>query len=133
MPKGTDSLALAGGCAVCFVGALIVDDLAPPLPGDWPAAYGVYRASLTSAAAYVLYFQLIRIAGPVYMSQVGYIVVTVGVVAGMLVLEERHSAWVWAGIGLMLAGVTMVNIGQRFAVRQARANAFSPFRPAKSR
>jgi len=69
----------------------------------------------------VLYFQIIRMAGPVYLSQVGYLVVSVGIIAGMIVFGERHSLWVWIGIGLMIAGLTLVNIGQLRAARAARA------------
>ena len=65
----------------------------------------------------MLYFQIIRLAGPVDLSQVGYLVVVIGVVTGMLVFGERHSLWVWIGIGLMVAGLTFVNLGQKKAVK----------------
>jgi drug/metabolite transporter (DMT)-like permease len=73
---------------------------------------------VTASLAYVLYFQIIRLAGPVYLSQVGYLVVVVGVITGMLVFGERHSLWVWLGIGLMVGGLTLVNVGQRSAVKK---------------
>ncbi|MGY9056220.1 MAG: EamA/RhaT family transporter, partial [Alphaproteobacteria bacterium] len=60
--------------------------------------------------------QIIRLAGPVYLSQVGYLVVVIGVVTGMLVFGERHSLWVWGGIALMVGGLILVNVGQRRAV-----------------
>ena len=71
---------------------------------------------VTASIAYVLYFQIIRLAGPVYLSQVGYLVVVIGVVTGMLVFGERHSLWVWGGIALMVGGLILVNVGQRRAV-----------------
>ena len=78
---------------------------------------------ITSSAAYVLYFQIIRIAGPVYLSQVGYLVVTIGVVAGILIFDEQHSLWAWIGIGLMVSGLVLVNLGQLRAARAARLQA----------
>ncbi|HKK29203.1 MAG TPA: DMT family transporter [Alphaproteobacteria bacterium] len=124
MPPGTDSLALATGLlgvAVLVFGlsALASGEATGIWPPVWPSWYGLVWMGIASSAAYVLYFQIIRMAGPVYMSQVGYVVVTVGVLAGMAVFGERHSFWVWLGIGLMLAGVTLLNIGQRLAMKRA--------------
>ena len=63
---------------------------------------------LSSSAAYVLYFQIIRMAGPVYLSQVGYLVVSIGVLAGMLIFGERHSLWVWIGINTAAQAIDLV-------------------------
>ena len=62
--------------------------------------------------AFVMFFTLIRIAGPVYFSQVGYIVAVAGIVTGMLIFDERHSSMVWAAVGLIFAGVALVNSSQ---------------------
>jgi drug/metabolite transporter (DMT)-like permease len=55
-------------------------------------------------------FELIRIAGPTYMSQSNFLSVGFGVVFGMVLLGERHSLYVWAAIALVLAGVALVNL-----------------------
>ena len=40
----------------------------------------------------------------------------------MAIYGERHSLWVWGGMAVMLAGLTMVNLGQaRQRRRQLRA------------
>lgn len=125
MPRETDSMTLATGflgvATAFFLCILLASGQAQlPLPPVWPGSYMILWLGVSSSAAYVLYFQIIRMAGPVYLSQVGYLVVSVGVLAGMLIFGERHSLWVWLGIGLMVGGLTLVNLGQ---LRAARARA----------
>jgi drug/metabolite transporter (DMT)-like permease len=121
MPRETDAPTLATGfvgvaTAGFFVALLLMGDLTPPWPPVWPATHMILWLGVTASIAYVLYFQIIRLAGPVYLSQVGYLVVVIGVVTGMLVFGERHSLWVWGGIALMVGGLILVNVGQRRAV-----------------
>jgi drug/metabolite transporter (DMT)-like permease len=123
MPRETDAPTLATGfvgvaTAGFFIALLLLGDLTPPWPPVWPATHMILWLGVTASLAYVLYFQIIRLAGPVYLSQVGYLVVVVGVITGMLVFGERHSLWVWLGIGLMVGGLTLVNVGQRSAVKK---------------
>lgn len=122
MPRETDSPTLAVGflsvaCLAFGIGVLANGEALPPWPPVWPASHAVLAMGALSSAAYVLYFQIIRLAGAVYLSQVGYLVVAVGVMSGMAVFGERHSLWVWLGIGLMLFGLTLVNLGQRKAAK----------------
>jgi len=126
MPRETDAMTLATGflgvATVFFLAILLASGGGQvPWPPVWPASHMVLWLGISSSAAYVLYFQIIRMAGPVYLSQVGYLVVSIGVLAGMAVFGERHSLWVWLGIGLMVGGLTLVNLGQLRAMRRARA------------
>lgn len=126
MPRETDSMTLATGflgVASVFFLAVVLASGGPELllPLVWPGSSMILWLGVSSSAAYVLYFQIIRMAGPVYLSQVGYLVVSIGVLAGMLIFGERHSVWVWIGIGLMVSGLTLVNIGQLRAARAMRA------------
>jgi drug/metabolite transporter (DMT)-like permease len=125
MPRETDSIALATGflgvAVLFFLVAMVASgDVVAPWPLQWPGSHMVLWLGLSSSAGYVLYFQIIRMAGPVYLSQVGYLVVTIGVVAGILIFGEQHSLWAWAGIGLMVSGLVLVNLGQLRAARAAR-------------
>jgi drug/metabolite transporter (DMT)-like permease len=47
-------------------------------------------------------------AGPLFASQVGYVVTLAGVFWGMLLFGESHSAWVWVSLVTMLAGLALV-------------------------
>jgi len=58
-------------------------------------------------------FELIRIAGPTYMSQSSSLAVGSGVLFGYLILGETLSLWVWGAIVLILAGVGMVSTRQK--------------------
>ena len=128
MPRETDSITLATGflgmAVVFFLATMLASgETALPWPVQWPGSHMILWLGITSSAAYVLYFQIIRIAGPVYLSQVGYLVVTIGVVAGILIFDEQHSLWAWIGIGLMVSGLVLVNLGQLRAARAARLKA----------
>lgn len=128
MPRETDSITLATGflgvAVVFFLATMLASgETALPWPVQWPGSHMILWLGITSSAAYVLYFQIIRIAGPVYLSQVGYLVVTIGVVAGILIFDEQHSLWAWIGIGLMVSGLVLVNLGQLRAARAARLQA----------
>jgi len=57
-------------------------------------------------------FELIRIAGPTYMSQSSFMSVVFGVFFGIVLLGEQHSLYVWAAIAMILAGVALVNAKQ---------------------
>ena len=61
-----------------------------------------------NVGAYTGYVWLVGRGGPVFASQVGYVVTLSGVFLGMVALGERHSAWVWLSLALMLAGLALV-------------------------
>jgi drug/metabolite transporter (DMT)-like permease len=113
-PPGAASMTLAVGmlcaAALWLVPAMLATGsfylpLPPQHDGDW-ATIGIF---FVSAAVYVLYFELLRIAGPVYFSQISYVITASGVVFGMAAFGERHSAWVWLAIAVIFAGVLLVN------------------------
>ncbi|MGQ0674413.1 MAG: DMT family transporter [Hyphomicrobium sp.] len=49
----------------------------------------------------VLYFWLLRNAGPVFTSFSSFVMIASGFIAGMVVFGERPSPWVWASVGLL--------------------------------
>ena len=57
-------------------------------------------------------FELIRIAGPTYMSQSSFMSVVFGVFFGIALLGEQHSLYIWVAIALILGGVALVNMRQ---------------------
>jgi len=66
-----------------------------------------------AALTFQMYIVLLRRAGPVYFSQVAFIVTLTAVLFGILFLSERHSLWVWAALALIFAGVALVNFRHR--------------------
>ncbi len=65
---------------------------------------------LISGVAFLGLFELIRLAGPTYASQLTYVVTLTGIVVGIFVFDEIHSVWVWAATALVLSGVGLVNM-----------------------
>lgn len=80
---------------------------------DLTRRWGVAEAAMLAMAlahlfAYTSLIWLVIRAGPVFASQIGYVVTLSGIGWGMLVFAERHSGWVWAALLLLLLGVTLV-------------------------
>ena len=81
-----------------------IDPLKP-----WGAPeYAIPAGATLNITAYILYVWLIHRAGPVFSSQVAYLVTGWGVLISMVFLGETYSKWVWLALGLMLLGVALV-------------------------
>jgi drug/metabolite transporter (DMT)-like permease len=66
------------------------------------------QITVTSLAS-ILYFEIMRRAGPVFFSQVAYVVTLSAILWAMAIFGERHSALVWLAAALIASGVAMVN------------------------
>jgi drug/metabolite transporter (DMT)-like permease len=97
------------------VGAVITLPLAigsgqfidPTLP--WSGAeWALIASSTIHCFAYASYVWLAARVGAVFASQTSYIVTGTGVIWAMLLLGERFSPWVWAALGVMMVGLTLV-------------------------
>jgi drug/metabolite transporter (DMT)-like permease len=80
---------------------------------DWAICGHIAGSSFT----FVLYFEIMRRAGAVFVSQVGYIVTFSGVMWGMWLFGERHSLWIWAALLCMCCGLALVNWRRAAATR----------------
>ncbi|MBT3172574.1 MAG: EamA/RhaT family transporter, partial [Rhodospirillaceae bacterium] len=54
-------------------------------------------------------FVLLRRTGPVYFSQVAFIVTINAVMWGVILFDEQHSLWIWLALALVFGGVALVN------------------------
>lgn len=95
--------------------------LIPTLPmtlatGQWInplAGFGMPEAALAVGAfihalVYAAYVWLVGRAGSVFAAQTSYLVTGCGVLWSILLLSEVYSAYIWAALGLMLAGMFLV-------------------------
>ena len=73
------------------------------LPG-W-TALGIM--ALGNLLAYGGFVALVTRSGPLFASQVSYVVVAAGVLWGVAVLGEQHGTGFWLALALMLAGLTL--------------------------
>jgi drug/metabolite transporter (DMT)-like permease len=70
----------------------------------------VIGAGINQAAIFVLMFEIIKRAGPVFFSTSNYIATLLGVAFGMLFFGDSHSWWIWAAMILMFIGLFFVNV-----------------------
>jgi len=68
----------------------------------------LFAMSVINVTCYGLFVFLVTRAGPVFASQVAYVVTGSGVVWGMVIFGEAHSAWIWAALIFMMVGLTLV-------------------------
>lgn len=113
-PEGTHSLLAAWGMLVSA--SLLSTPLTwgsghfyPLLVSPTVADWAMLGQIAISCVAYILFFEIIRRAGPVFVSQVGYVVNLFGLAWGYLIFNEHHSLWVWGAVATVLTGVMLVN------------------------
>ena len=76
---------------------------------EWTAVeWAVLGTGALHALAYAGYLSLVSHAGPVFASQVSYIVTSTGVLWSMLLLKEGYSGWVWLAFSLVMMAITLV-------------------------
>ncbi|MEM7527112.1 MAG: DMT family transporter [Pseudomonadota bacterium] len=82
-----------------------------PFPGaaDPWAELALVATALFNIGAYLGYVWLIGRGGPVFTSQIGYVVTLTGVLSGILVLGESHDWTVWLALGILFAGIALVS------------------------
>ncbi len=68
---------------------------------------------ILSSIGYVLFFQLIKLAGPVYYSLVDTIVVLTGIFWGYLIFGEHLNQWTATAVFLILFGLLLVTQQQK--------------------
>lgn len=71
--------------------------------------WSIIALGLITAFAYSMFVMTIAMAGPLFASQVGYVVTLAGVLWGMAIFGESHSQWVWASLIVMMIGMALVS------------------------
>jgi drug/metabolite transporter (DMT)-like permease len=113
-PSAAKSLPLA--CGLLLASAVIMA-LVMVVTRNWwffegrfaTGHWAVIGAMANQALIFVLMFEIIKRAGPVFFSTSNYIATLVGVGFGMLFFGDSHSVWIWVALVLMFAGLFFVN------------------------
>ncbi len=71
--------------------------------------WAITGVGITSALAYMMFFYTIKISGPVFASQCGYIITISGVLWGILIFSEQHSLWIWSSVVVLMVGLALVS------------------------
>jgi drug/metabolite transporter (DMT)-like permease len=118
-PDGSDSYQVACGEAI-FGAALLLAFSA--FHWQWQDIEGwnrghsaiLFMATISLVDIYI-YFELIRLKGPIYTSHANYFMVVSGVAWGMLLFGERPSSWMWFSAALLIASLYLVGRGKSAA------------------
>ena len=70
----------------------------------------LFMATIALIDIYI-YFELIRIKGPIYTSHANYFMVISGVIWGMVLFDERPSSWMWLSAALLIVSLYLVSRG----------------------
>ena len=84
-----------------------------PFTAQWQGEAALWLHVLGGIASQFIMFELLRLAGAVFLSQVSYIVTLSGMFWGWLLFAERLSGWVWLAALVIAAGVLMVTRGDQ--------------------
>ncbi|CAN0519756.1 unnamed protein product, partial [Laminaria digitata] len=52
-----------------------------------------------------LYFEIVRLAGAVFVSQSSYVAIVTGIIWGVIIFNESLSVWVWLSVGLLFVAL----------------------------
>jgi len=89
--------------------SLLVDqpfDIRPSMPAILSAAtLGIFG----TAFAYMIYYKLVDSAGATFISLVTYLLPPIGLVLGIVLLDEAPEWYSFIGMAFILAGVMIVN------------------------
>jgi len=111
-PAGATSLSLAPGMLVASGVMLVPLSLLAATTGATPplvvAGFLLAVQTVVFATLYTLYFVLQKIAGPVYLSQIGSVAAIVGTALAVLVLGEAPPPALAASAVLIAIGVVLV-------------------------
>ena len=77
----------------------------PMSDGDW--ALIIYM--IVNAGFYVLLYEIVRLAGPVFFSSGNFVATLAGVVWAILIFGEIPSYWIWIALVLLTLGLFLVN------------------------
>ena len=116
-PPRARSISMAAGVqtmALLYLGVLMA------IEGSWWAfdsgfdtgAQALLAVGLLYVIFWICFFEIIRLAGPVFFSTVNYIGALAGVAWGMAMFGDVLSGWIWAALALMLGGLYVGSLGR---------------------
>jgi len=116
-PEGADNVVLAMGtmfaAAIGTAAAGLIDgSFYPAWQNFGDTEMLMIFFAIATAAAFLIFYAIIVMAGAVYLGQVGYLVTLFGVGWGIVIFGETQSAWLWLAVALVAVGVALVNFGK---------------------
>lgn len=112
-PAGLDSWLVGAlfqltSAAVALPIALVSGQFHIPFTASAVAEAALWIHAVTAMITQFLMYEILRLAGAVFLSQVAYVVTVAGIFWGWLLFGEQLSAWIWLAAAVILAGVVLV-------------------------
>ena len=92
-----------------FIPTFLTGALTETLSTSTELTLTIFGLGLIGATAYACFVFTVRISGPIFASQVGYLVTVSGIIWGAVIFDERHSAWIWIAFVLMMLGLLCIS------------------------
>ncbi len=112
---GSHSLALACGMTLTAgtfmtIAAVATDSVYIPDFNDWRVRdWAIIAHMVITATAFTIFFELLRMVGPVVAGTVAFVVNCSGILWGMVIFQESHDWLIWVATALVLVGLVLVN------------------------
>ena len=121
-PAGSQPIPLT--CGIAFAGAILMLPVMAAADSWWlfdagmtAGAWSLLGAGALTAFFFVLGLEIIRMVGPVFFSTNGYIGPLAGMGWAALYFGEVPSPWIGLAVGLLFAGLFLVNRSSRPMIR----------------
>ena len=101
-------MSLIGACILGVTGYFTNNLFVISIPFD-QLTWTILGLAIINATAYTLFVFTITRSGPLFASQVGYIVTLSGIFWGVLLFAENNSVWIWSSLAMMLLGLALVS------------------------
>lgn len=102
-------MTLAGGAGMACVMLATGQSYVLGQDGWQTRDWAIVGQIVISAVAFVIFFELLRMVGPVVTGVVAFVITCAGILWGMVIFDETHSVWVWGAVVLVLVGLALVN------------------------
>ena len=123
-PVGANPIPMAAGMMLasavyCLGFEMMRDHLVIPSP-DQGYIWGIIGVQIVVAALmYMCHFELQRVAGPVYLSQIGYIMALTTLIGGVALFNEALRPELLITLGCVVLGTFLVRPGHKKAASDA--------------
>ncbi|MBU2477827.1 MAG: DMT family transporter, partial [Gammaproteobacteria bacterium] len=118
-PAGSDALPLVIGMLTLqavwlFIVNLLLGNFYRYLPSLPDTGLLLTALGVMAGASYLSSFKLLKVGGPVYLSQMGYVITAVTLMFGILYWNEQYDRRDLISMALILIGVLLTTLTQRF-------------------
>jgi drug/metabolite transporter (DMT)-like permease len=97
-----------------FLSAAILSLMLPSNVNFWLSTHStklvfcVFLLSFIGSIGFIIFIKLVKNYGPVFASQVNYLITISGIMWGYIILSEVHSMRFWVSLLLIIGGLFLV-------------------------